>query len=169
MEELAGYKVCYDRESHFPVYVLGFVAAVLLAGSFATRLWALFGLGIAAASFAYYHYPLTETGRARLGANQYGIFIEGFGIIQWRAIDRLDLGVVAVRAMTLHELRIGLKQPLGRALIADWRKVPWWRMLMRLPWRMTGDNVVTVKLDPMDREPEEIHRTLQRMWRYYRS
>lgn len=169
LEELAGYKVSYDRESPFPVYVLGFLAALLLAGAFATRMWILFALGVAASSFAYYNFPLTETGRARLGANQYGVFIEGFGLVQWRAIDRIDLGVIAVRAMTLHELRIALKQPLGRALIADWRKVPWWRALMRLPWKMTGDNVVAVKLDPFDQEPEAIHRTLQRMWRHYRS
>lgn len=169
LEELAGYKVSYDRESPFPVYVLGFLAALLLAGAFATRMWVLFGLGVAAASLAYYNFPLTESRKARLGANQYGVFIDGFGLVQWRAIDRIDLGVIAVRAMTLHELRIGLKQPLGRALIADWRRVPWWRMLMRLPWKMTGDNVVAVKLDPFDQEPEAIHRTLQRMWRYYRS
>lgn len=169
MHEISGYKLHYDNEATFPVYVLAFFAAILLAGAIYSGLWVLFVLGIAAAGLAYYQFPLIEAGRPRLGANQYGIFIDGFGIVHWRAIERIDLGVVAVRAMTLHELRIGLKQPLGAALIADWRKVPWWRTLMRLPWKMTGDNVIRVGLDPFDQPPDEVHRTLQRMWRHYRS
>ena len=77
--------------------------------------------------------------------------------------------MIAVRALTLHELQIKLKQPLGSALVADWRKVPWYRRLMRLPWRMDHKNVIRITLDPFDREPDEIHRNMQRMWRHYRS
>lgn len=170
MDEFTGYTVNYNRdEGPFPVYAVGFIAAALLAGAFATRNWALFSLGLVAFAFAYYNFPRTETARPRLGANQYGIFIEGFGIIHWRAVDRIELAVIAVRALTLHELQITLRQPLHSALIADWRKVPWYRMLMRLPWKMAHNNVVRITLDPFDREPEDIHRTLLRMWRYYRS
>lgn len=170
LDEISGYTVNYNREEGpFPVYAVGFIAAALLAGALVTANWALFSLGLIAFAFTYYNFPRTETGRPRLGANQYGIFIEGFGIIHWRAVDRVELAVIAVRALTLHELQITLKQPLHSALIADWRKVPWYRMLMRLPWKMAHNNVVRITLDPFDREPEDIHRTLLRMWRYYRS
>jgi hypothetical protein len=113
--------------------------------------------------------PLLETGRPTIGANQYGIFIQAFGLIRWRAIERIDLGELAERAMTIHELQIVLNAPLGSALVADWRKQPIYRLLMRLPWRMDQGGVVRISLEPFDRTPDEIHRTFLRMWRFYRS
>jgi hypothetical protein len=129
----------------------------------------VFALGIAAASAAYFNLPLLDTQRPRLGANQYGIFIEAFGLIRWRAVKSIELVAIAGRAATAHELQIALDQPLGSALVADWRKIPFYRRAMRLLWSMTRNNVVVVALDPLDREPDEIHRTILRMWRYYRS
>lgn len=168
--ETKGFTVCYDRgEAQFPVYVMAVVAAVLIAGSFAGAGIIAFTLGIVAAAVAYFNYPLLETGRPRLGAGQHGLFIEGFGIIDWRAIDRIDLVTIAVRVMTTHELQIALKVPLGRALIVDWRRMPWYRLFMRLPWSMTSANVIRINIEPFDKPPEEVHRTFQRMWRYYRS
>ena len=71
--------------------------------------------------------------------------------------------------MTVHELQIVLNAPLTSALVADWRKQPFWRWLMRLPWRMSHTNMVRVNVEPFDQPPESIHRTFLRMWRYYRS
>jgi len=167
---MTGYTVAYGRdEAPFPVYVAATLAVILIATGFFRANPILFGLGAIAAGFAFYNLPLAETGRPRLGANQYGIFIEGFGIIAWRAIDKIDLTQIAVRAMTLNELQISLKVPLSKALIADWRKVPLHRQLMRLPWSMTYNNMIRITLDPFDKEPDEIHRTFLRMWRHYRS
>lgn len=170
MQEFSGYTVGYKQgEAPFPVYVVGFLGVVLLAAGIATGNRPLLWLGLPAMAFVYYNYPLIEKGRPRLGANEYGIFIDGFGVIGWRAVDRIDIAVIAVRALTINELQIALKQPLGSALIADWRQVPWHRMLMRLPWKMSPNTTIRVALDPLDRDPEEVHRTLVRMWRYYRS
>lgn len=170
VQEFSGYTVGYKQgEGPFPVYVVAFLAAVLLGGAIATGNHFLLWLGLPGLAFTYYNFPLVEKGRPRLGANEYGIFIEGFGIVGWRAVDRIEISTIAVRALTLHELQISLGQPLGSALVADWRKVPWHRMLMRLPWKMSHNNMIRVALDPLAGEPEEIHRTLQRMWRYYRS
>jgi len=168
--EMTGYTVAYGRdEAPFPVYVAAALSAVLIAAGLVKGNPVYFGLGAVAAAFAYYNWPLAEVGRPRLGANQYGIFIEGFGIIAWRAVDKIDLVQIAVRAMTLDELQITLKVPLSKALIADWRKMPLHRQLMRLPWTMTYHNMVRITLDPFDKEPDEIHRTFLRMWRHYRS
>lgn len=168
--EFIGYTVTYGRgETQFPVYVTGFLAALLLAGAIASGNTLVFALGIGAAGIAYFNFPMLDTQRPRLGANQYGIFIEAFGLIRWRAIKSIELVPIAVRAITVHELQIALDQPLGSALVADWRKIPFYRRGMRLLWSMTRDNVVVVTLDPLDREPDEIHRTLLRMWRYFRS
>lgn len=169
-EQTTGYKVAYGRdEMQFPVYVAAAAAAAFLAAAIVTGKTIFAALGVAAAGVAYYFFPLLETGRARLGANQYGVFIEGFGIIRWRAIDKIDLVSIAMRAMTIEELQISLKEPLRNALVADWRKMPLYRSLMRLPWSMTHNNVIRVNLEPFDKAPEEVHRTLQRMWRHYRS
>jgi hypothetical protein len=40
---------------------------------------------------------------------------------------------------------------------------------MRLPWSMGQSNVVRLNLEPFSDPPEEIQRTLVRLWRYYRS
>lgn len=168
--EFVGYTVTYGRgETQFPVYVVGFVAALLIGGSIAGGSTLVFALGVAAAGVAYFNLPLLDTQRPRLGANQYGIFIEAFGLIRWRAVKSLELVTIATRASTVHELNIALNQPISSALVADWRNVPLWRRAMRLLWSMTRDNVVVVRLDPLDRDPGEIHRNIERMWRYYRS
>jgi hypothetical protein len=165
-----GYSVAYNRESgEFPIYVLAALAAGLAAAAFITGHAVLLALGLAAAGLTYYNLPLLETGRPTLGANQYGIFIQAFGLIRWRAIERIELVAIAQRADTLHELQITLNAPLKSALVADWRQQPFYRSLMRLPWRMGHDKMVRLNVEPFDQPPDEVHRTLVRMWRYYRS
>ena len=165
-----GYSVAYRRDDiEFPVYVAGAVAAALFVAAYTTGQWILLATGIVAAGFTYYNLPLLETGRPTLGANQYGIFIQSFGLIRWRAIARVELVQIAERAMTSHELQITLGTPLASALVADWRKVSIYRSLMRLPWHMDHNTVVHVDVEPFDQSADEIHRTLVRMWRYYRS
>lgn len=168
--EISGYKVAYGRdETQFPVYVLAVATTLLfLAFVYYGGFLLLMAFALAAAA-TYYNYPLIETGQPRIGANQYGVFIDGFGVIGWRAIDKVDLVPIAFRVMTFNELQIGLKQPLHKALVADWRKMPTYRLFMRVPWKMTHNNVIRVNLEVFDQDPEEITRTLQRMWRHYRS
>jgi hypothetical protein len=166
---VGGYSVTYGREEiQAPVYVVALLSAAFLAAAIVTgsTLWLV--LGVASAGIAYYNVPLIER-RPIVGANQYGIFIQGLGLIRWSAIDSIELVELAVRASTIHELQIGLKTRLSSALVADWRKQSFWRSLMRLPWSMARSNVIGVNLEPFNQEPGEIHRTLQRLWRHYRS
>jgi len=168
--DVGGYSVAYNQdETPFPVYVVATLGAGFLLAAFFTGLTVWFAMGVVAAAIAYYNFPLLESGRPAMGANQYGMFIQAFGLIRWRAIDRIDLVAIAERGATAHELQIGLGAPLGSALVADWRKQPMYRSLMRLPWSMTYGNAVRIKLDALNQPPDEIHRTLLRMWRYYRS
>lgn len=165
-----GYSVAYKREDiYFPVYVTAALALIFVTATWITGALYWLALAAAAAGFTYYNIPLLEAGRPTIGANQYGIFIQAFGLIRWRAVERIDLADIAERAMTVHELQIALNAPLASALVADWRKRPAYRALMRLPWRMDHRGVVRIELDPFDRAPDEIHRTFLRMWRYYRS
>ena len=87
----------------------------------------------------------------------------------WDIDYNRKLAQIAERAMTVHELQIVLNVPLSSALVADWRKQPLFRLAMRLPWRMSHNNMVRVNLEPFDQPPDVIHRTFLRMWRYYRS
>jgi hypothetical protein len=167
---VGGYSVAYGRDdAYFPVYVTAALAAIFLTAAWMTgAMWWLV-LAAAAVAFTYYNIPLLETGRPTIGANQYGIFIQAFGLIRWRAIERIDLVEIAERAMTIHELQIVLNAPLSSALVVDWRKQPTYRLAMRLPWRMNHANQVRVNVEPFDQPPDAIHRTFLRMWRYYRS
>ena len=167
---VGGYSVAYGRDdTYFPVYITAALAAIFLTAAWITGALYWFAPAIAAAAFTYYNIPLLETGRPTIGANQYGIFIQALGLIRWRAIEYIALAEIAERAMTVHELQIGLNAPLRSALVADWRKQPTYRLMMRLPWRMSHDGVVRVSLEPFDQPPDVIHRTFLRMWRYYRS
>jgi hypothetical protein len=164
-----GYSVTYGGEEiEAPVYVVALVAAGTLAAGLVTGATLWLAIGVIAAGVTYYNVPLLER-RPAMGANQYGIFIQGFGLIRWRAIDRIELVELAVRASTIHELQISLKERLSSALVADWRRQPFYRSLMRLPWSMARSNVVGVNLEPFNKEPEDVHRTLVRLWKHYRS
>lgn len=166
-----GYTVAYARdEAPFPVYLASTVAAAMLTGAIWRGDVIMFLVALVPAGFAYYNLPLAEVGRPRIGANQYGIFIEGFGIVQWRAIEDIRRVEIAVRSWTTNELQVKLKaQPLSRSLIADWRRQPILRRLMRVPWRMAHDNTIRIALDAFEQEPSDIDRNFQRMWRHYRS
>ncbi|MBV9532657.1 MAG: hypothetical protein JO283_16755, partial [Bradyrhizobium sp.] len=157
---LEGYSVAYGSDDgYFPVYIAAALAPIFLAATWITG--ALYWLvpAAAAAAFTYYNIPLLETYRPTIGANQYGIFLQAFGLIRWRAIERIDLVEIAERAMTLHEMQIVLNAPLSSALVADWRKQPSYRRLMRMPWRMSHNNMVRVNMEPFDQPPDAIHRT----------
>jgi hypothetical protein len=165
-----GYSVAYQRDdTSFPVYVTAALAAMLFTAGWITGALYWVALAVMATGFTYYNIPLLETGRPTIGANQYGIFIQAFGLIRWRAIARIELVQIAERATTVHELQLVLDVPLGSALVADWRKQPVYRLPMRLPWCMDHTGVVRVNLDPFDQPADQIHRTFLRMWRYYRS
>lgn len=164
-----GYTLAYERdEIQFPVYVVALIGAGFTASAIAFDNIFLFGLALCAFGFAYYNYPLLETGRPRLGAGQYGIFAEGLGIVAWRAIKQVDMVAVDLRGSVSNELRITLLEPLERALLADWRKRPIHRFLMRLPWSMAAKEVIRIPLDILDRPPGEIHHNFTRMMRFYR-
>jgi hypothetical protein len=168
--EAGGYSVAYSRDNvEFPIYALAAAAAILIAMAFITGKPLWLALGAAAAGVTYYNLPLIETGRPTIGANQYGVFIQALGLIRWRAIERIELVPFYQRTMTFHELQIVLGAPLANALVADWRRQPFYRSLMRPPWRMRGSNVIRINVEPFDQPPDAIHRTLVRMSHYYRS
>jgi len=152
----------------FRFYFMAFVT-LMAFGFYASGGDRLFlPVGLAAGAVAYYFFPLIE-GRPRIGANEYGIFCDGLGLIPWREVNDIMLKTFAVRNMANKELHIQLKRDLDHALIADWRRQPLYRILMKLPWQLGPENVIRVKLEPFSPEPEQIHSTMVRLWHFYRS
>lgn len=165
----SGYTVAYERdEVLFPVYALALIAAAFVGAGVARDVPALAALALVPASAFFYNLPLLETGKPRLGAGQYGMFLEGLGLVQWRAIDGIDLVPCEVRGSLFHELHVSLKASLDASLILDWRQRPLPRRFMRLPWSQRK-GIIRVPLDIMDKPPAEIHATLLRMWRFHRG
>ncbi|KUO64670.1 MAG: hypothetical protein APF80_09725 [Alphaproteobacteria bacterium BRH_c36] len=170
IQDASGYTVRYGKEKgQFRVFILAGAGILLCIAAFYQGSEILLGIGIAALGAAYYFFPLIESDRPRLGANQYGIFIEGLGLIGWRSVENIETVHIAVRTMMTHELQIKLSQPLEQALLADWRKMAFYRLLMRLPWTMSHNNTIRINLEPFDDPPDEVERTLKRMQRHYRS
>jgi len=169
-EDIVGYTVAYEREDlSFPVYLVAVVAVLFFAAGMAKDVPLLSALAFAPAAYAFYNIPLLETGKPRLGAGQYGLFIEGLGLVQWSALDAIDLVPADVRGVAGHDLLLSLKGGLNEALILDWRNRPLARRFMRLPWTFKKPNAIRIPLDIMDRPYGEIHQTVLRMWRYYRG
>lgn len=162
-----GYVLAYAKNAgdfHFNVMA---ALAGLLFGLFAITGYApLLVPAFATGSTAYYYYPLKEK-TPRFGAWQYGIFIDGLGLIPWRVIDDIKLVTFTSRVAQTHDLQIQLKVPLDRALYADWRKLPIWRLLMKLPWIMKDDAIIRVPLKPFAPPAKQIHEQLERMKDYY--
>jgi hypothetical protein len=164
-----GYTVAYEREElPFPVYVVGFIGAVIATIGIALDNIFLIALSLFAFGFAYYNFPLLERGKPRIGAGQYGIFAEGLGIIAWKSIEQIEMVPVGIRGSTSNELRIVLGDPLDRALIADWRQRSFYRFLMRLPWTAARGNIIRVPLDVFDRPADEIMHSFTRMMGFFR-
>ncbi len=164
-----GFYFAYGRDAgEFRFYVCAFVALAALAalfmggGPIAAVLAVFFG------GVAYHFFPLIEKSKARIGAGQYGIFIDGFGIIDWRAVKAIKLRRFAVRSIDNIELHIELSKPLDQALLQDWHKsLPLFRALMMLPWKMTPDGVVRIPLEPFGRDPNHIHARFMQTWRLF--
>lgn len=169
-DQISGYMVAYEREElQFPVYLMAVIAIGLVAGGVYNSLPLLTALGFVPLTGVYYNLPLLETGRWRIAAGQYGFILEGLGLIDWRAIDGIDLVTKDDRGSVSAELHVDLKVPIARALIMDWRRRSFLRSLMRLPWSWAAPRTIRIPLDIMDQPPDVIHATLQRMWRYYRG
>jgi hypothetical protein len=122
---------------------------------------------VAAFCVAYYYYPLTER-TPRIGGGQYGLFIDGLGLISWRAISDIKIVAHTSRLAQTFELQIHLDVPLEHALLADWRNLPLWRLLMKLPWHMGKDGVIRIPLEPFQPRAEEIRSNFIRLWDYCR-
>lgn len=169
-DDIVGYIVAYEREElSFPVYLVAVVACLLIAAGMVNEVPLLFAPGLAAAAYAFHNIPLLETGKPRLGAGQYGLFIEGLGLIRWSAIDRIDIMPVDVRGIPCHDMMLTLKTTVSEALLLDWRNRSIVRRLMRVPWSPRKTNRIRIPLDVMDRPYTEVHQTFLRMWRYYRG
>ena len=163
-----GYHLPYGRDAGDFRFNVMAIITVLACGMFlATGYDALLVVGAATGCVTYYFYPLKER-KPRIGAGQYGIFIDGFGLISWRAIGDIQQVTFATRFSETDELQIRLKTSLDQALLVDWRDLPIWRLLMKLPWTMSHDNVVRISLAPFASPPEDIHRQFDRLWKYYR-
>jgi hypothetical protein len=162
-----GFILPYSQSEAARFHVLAAITAATFAAWLTWGYQILSITAILACCSAYYFFPFTEN-RPRLGGNQYGLFVDGFGLIAWRSIADISLVTYSVRTLEMEELHIKLKQPANAVLLADWRRLPSWRLLMRLPWRMGYDNIVRINLQPFAPPAEEIARTMQRMWRFYR-
>ncbi len=93
-----------------------------------------------------FNYPLLETGRTRLAASRYGLFVEGLGVLNWQAVERLDLIPVVVRAISYRELE-----------------------LMRQPASVTSRNTIRIPLEIFDCPARDIYESFVRVWRYNRG
>jgi len=168
--DIIGYTIGYDQEDiHFPIYAMTAFAVLLVLGGVLKGVPLLAVIAILPAAVAYYNLPLIESGRPRIGSGQYGLFIEGLGLVSWRAVDSIETIELVERGGTTHDLIINLKKPVSEALLADWRSRPLLRRPMRLPWRLESKTEIRIPLDVLDRPSAEIKETFVRMWRFNRG
>ena len=164
----SGFAIAYAKGKGATRVYIAFAMGALFTG-----FWMFNGsevallFGVLAFGVSFYFYPLIESDRTRVGAGEHGIFIEGFGLIPWRSVEDVTLSTYAVRSIEVSELHIKLSKSLPQALAADWRSLPWHRLLMMLPWKMSADNIVRINLEPFPGKPDEILRAFLSKWRYF--
>ena len=118
--DAGGYSVAYKRDdTHFPVYVTATVAAMFFAAAWITGGTVWLDSRSGRDSLLLLQPSFVGNGATDIGANQYGIFNQAFGMIRWRAVERIDLVGLAERAAIVHELQIALNAPLSNALVVD--------------------------------------------------
>jgi hypothetical protein len=169
-DRFTGYTIAYDRdEIQFPVWILIILGAALLFAALANgSVLLLLGSGLVGC-FVFYSFPLLETGKTRLAANPDGLFIEGLGRLTWRDVAAIDVVEVSVRGSIYSEAEISLSGPLAIAPLEDDRKIPWHRRLMRKPFYLRSGPKIRVPLDVFDHEPDDIIKSLTRIWFHYRG
>lgn len=165
-----GFLVAYDSdELQFPVWVLLMLTAMLLYASIAEGSAVLMILGLFPGCFAFHNFPLLETGKTRLAANQDSLFIEGLGRIGWRFVKSISLAEIVVRGSSYSEADIALDAPLATALVEDGRNMKLYRRWMRKPFYLKSNRTIRVPLEIFDRQPEDIVASLLRIWVYNRG
>jgi hypothetical protein len=163
-----GYVLAYAADAaDFPVNVMAVLSGICFLLFVVTGYAPLLAPAFATGCTAYYHYPLREK-TPRIGAWQYGVFIDGLGLIPWRVIADIKCVTFTSRFAQAHEMQIHLKAPIEKALYADWRRLPLWRLLMKLPWVLKDDTVVRISLKSFDVPGPEICSRFRTMWEYYR-
>jgi hypothetical protein len=158
----------YGREQAARFHVLAAIAAITFAAWVTWPYQLLSITALLAGCSAYYFFPFTER-RPRLGANRYGLFVDGLGLIAWSAIGEITLVTwpATPRMPEIEELHIRLSRTESSALLVDWRRLPYWRLLMRLPWTRPGAGAVRINLQPFDSPAKEIHCTIHRLWLFH--
>lgn len=163
-----GYVLAYaEGAADFHFNVMAVLSGIMFILFAVTGYAPLLALAFAMGCTAYYYYPLREK-TPRIGAWQYGMFIDGLGLIPWRVIADIKCVTHTSRFAQTHELQIQLKTPLDKALYADWRGLPIWRLLMKLPWIAKDDTIVRVPLKPFAPPGRHICNRFRQMWQYYR-
>lgn len=165
-----GFTAAYDPdELQFPVWVLLILTAMLFYASVAEGSAVLMLLGLFPGCFAFHNFPLLETGKTRLAANQDSLFIEGLGRIGWHFVKSISLAEVVVRGSAYKEADIALAAPLTTALMEDGRNMTLYRRLMRKPFYLKSGQTIRVPLEIFNRPPEDILAALMRIWVYNRA
>lgn len=112
---------------------------------------------------AFYFYPYADVKHVQLGADARGLYVGGLGLIDWKAVENVELIRVAVRRVERAELSVVLNKPLEQALlVAD--ETPWWRALMVHNWSDRGDGRVVVRLEQLKASPDQIESDLMPFW-----
>jgi hypothetical protein len=149
--------------------VLLILAALLVYASIAEGSAVLMFLGLFPGCFAFHNFPLLETGKTRLAANQDSLFIDGLGRIGWRFVKSISLAEIVVRGSAYSEADIALDAPLATALVDDGRNMKFYRRLMRKPFYLKSSRIIRVPLEIFDRPPEDIVASLSRIWIHNRG
>ncbi|TYC52778.1 hypothetical protein FMN50_16415 [Rhodobacterales bacterium] len=109
---------------------------------------------------AYWYYPMIETGRPQLGANEDGLYVERIGFIDWGAIRMTDVKRKKVRNVVEQ---IHLDVLLTRSMEAAVNKgqtTPLWKKYMMRNWKRTkrehGRELIAIDLRTLDADPDEI-------------
>ena len=164
----ASLATAYQRQSgEMMVYGGTFFGLFLLLGGIMSGEPTLYILAILLLGSAFYFFPMVRLDKAQMRVEPRGLYLDGMGWLPWTAIRDVRMYDRSVRTIRNAHLELRLAGSVEDVLVAEDKQDPL-RDLMTKVWSVsrapdgTHAGLVTVKLEPLQKSPEEILAAIRR-------
>lgn len=158
----------YQRQSgEMMVYGGTFFGLFLLLGGVMSGEPALYILSILLLGAAFHFFPMVQLDRAQMRIEPRGLYLDGMGWLPWTAIRDVRMYNRSVRTIRNAHLELKLAGSVEDVVTSE-DKQDALRDLMTKVWSVsrapdgTQAGLVTIKLEPLQKSPEEILAAIRR-------
>jgi hypothetical protein len=146
----------YKFEAGAPLAYGGLAVAVVLAiaakGAGSAALWVA---AAAALLIALHNWPLVRQLSTAMSVSDYGVFLDGLGLVGWNGINAARVEERKLGKTTLPELVLDVDAEALKTVMAR-TPAGGFRRLQYRPWRVAGGHLLRVDLQPLGVDPQAL-------------